>query len=432
MGATSVSGRLPPEVVQRIVRQNFGRFRLCYESALRNNPSLKGRVAVRFLIGRDGKTSAVGDGGSDLPDGSVVTCVVRAFYGLQFPEPEGGVVTVVYPIMFSPGDEGGSSGWSPAPSPWRPSHWGFSSAPTAVHRAETSSFASDGEAALETLRRAVNEAPESRRKHESLIRGLLARGRFYEGLVRARQLADLDPDRPEAQELLAFAATVNGDRDLVLQAMGSLVELAARKASTHARAARAFEAAGDERRACAHWRSFAELSPNSVDAVYQALRCRARMLDDRDEALKDARSYEGPSPSTMKALIGDLEAGRLPRYEPDSARTVSALEAKVRCEGPSSSCPTVVVITPNGTVYSPFTPAAPPASPARGGLNAAAVPKVGDGTYRTFLIGGDPGADGEIEINALGSIKKLPILKGGARTVAATVVSGVSSTSFGR
>jgi hypothetical protein len=62
----------------------------------------------------------------------------------------------------------------------------------------------------------------------------------------------------------------------------------------------------------------------------------------------------------------------------------------------------------------------------------AAVPKVGDGTYRTFLIGGDPGAAGELEINALGSIKKLPILKDGARTVAATVVSGVSFTSFGR
>ncbi|HLM76117.1 MAG TPA: FHA domain-containing protein, partial [Polyangiaceae bacterium] len=29
---TSVSGRLPPEVIQRIVRQNFGRFRLCYEN----------------------------------------------------------------------------------------------------------------------------------------------------------------------------------------------------------------------------------------------------------------------------------------------------------------------------------------------------------------------------------------------------------------
>ncbi|MDI1430519.1 AgmX/PglI C-terminal domain-containing protein [Polyangium sorediatum] len=103
MGATSVSGRLPPEVIQRIVRQNFGRFRLCYENGLRNNPNLQGRVGVRFVIGRDGAVSNVGNGGSDMPDGGVVSCVVRAFYGLSFPQPEGGIVTVVYPIMFSPG-----------------------------------------------------------------------------------------------------------------------------------------------------------------------------------------------------------------------------------------------------------------------------------------------------------------------------------------
>jgi hypothetical protein len=103
MGATQVSGRLPPEVIQRIVRQNFGRFRLCYENGLRNNPNLQGRVSVRFVIGRDGAVSNVGNGGSDMPDGGVVSCTVRAFYGLSFPQPEGGIVTVTYPIMFSPG-----------------------------------------------------------------------------------------------------------------------------------------------------------------------------------------------------------------------------------------------------------------------------------------------------------------------------------------
>jgi hypothetical protein len=104
MGATTVNGRLPPEVIQRIVRQNYGRFRLCYENGLRNNPNLQGRVSVRFVIGRDGAVSNVSNGGSDMPDASVVQCVIRAYYGLSFPQPEGGIVTVVYPIMFSPGD----------------------------------------------------------------------------------------------------------------------------------------------------------------------------------------------------------------------------------------------------------------------------------------------------------------------------------------
>jgi hypothetical protein len=105
-GATVVSGRLPPEVIQRIVRQNSGRFRACYEEGLRRDHTLTGRVAVRFMIDRSGSVAQTEDGGSDLPNQDVVTCVVRAFGGLSFPEPAGGLVTVVYPIVFSPEGEG--------------------------------------------------------------------------------------------------------------------------------------------------------------------------------------------------------------------------------------------------------------------------------------------------------------------------------------
>jgi Ca-activated chloride channel family protein len=431
MGATSVSGRLPPEVVQRIVRQNFGRFRLCYESGLRNSPNLAGRVSVRFLIGMDGAVSAVGNAGSDIADNSVVSCVVRSFWGLRFPAPEGGVVTVVYPITFSPGDSSSSSWSSPAASsPWRPQ--GFApftpAAPSAVHRPETGAFASEGEPALAALRKAADEAPASRRKQESLVRGLLARGRFYEALVRARSFAALDPDRPQAQELVAYAAAANSDGGLALQAIDALVEVAPRKVSPHARAARAFEAAGDERRACAHWRSVAELSPGSASALYEALRCRARVLDGREEVLREARGYASPAAS-ITALIAQLDEGKMPRYEPSGAGG-PAFEARVTCTSPSSACPSVVVVAPSGTVYSPWTPASPLAPPARGGLSAVAISKVGDGTYRTFLVGGDAGAEGELELRALGSVKKLAITRGGARTVAATVISGVE-TSFG-
>ncbi len=104
MGATSVSGKLPPEVIQRIVRQNYGRFRMCYQQGLERNPNLQGRVTTRFVIGRDGSVSHVANGGSDLPDSGVVGCVVRAYNGLSFPAPPDGIVTVVYPINFSPGD----------------------------------------------------------------------------------------------------------------------------------------------------------------------------------------------------------------------------------------------------------------------------------------------------------------------------------------
>ncbi len=102
MGTMSVNGRLPPEVIQRIVRQSFGRFRVCYENGLRLNPQLQGRVATQFIIGRDGSVTSAKDNGSDMPDQTVTQCVVRAFANLSYPQPEGGIVTVVAPIIFSP------------------------------------------------------------------------------------------------------------------------------------------------------------------------------------------------------------------------------------------------------------------------------------------------------------------------------------------
>ncbi len=104
-GPLTANGHLPPEVIQRIVRQNFGRFKLCYTEGLRQNPSLNGRVAVKFVIGRDGSVTTSADGGSDLADRSVTQCVIRGFGNLSFPSPDGGIVTVVYPLIFSPSDE---------------------------------------------------------------------------------------------------------------------------------------------------------------------------------------------------------------------------------------------------------------------------------------------------------------------------------------
>jgi tetratricopeptide (TPR) repeat protein len=111
-GATQVNGRLPPEVIRRIVRQNFGRFRLCYVNGLRTNPRLSGRVSVRFVIDRSGGVSTAQDAGSTMADRNVVSCVVRGFGNLSFPQPEGGIVVVVYPITFSPSD-------GPTPQPPR-------------------------------------------------------------------------------------------------------------------------------------------------------------------------------------------------------------------------------------------------------------------------------------------------------------------------
>ncbi len=102
-GVTTVNGRLPPEVVQRIVRQNFGRLKLCYTEGLRKKADLAGTVSTQFVIDRSGAVSKVSrDAATNLPDADVVACVVRGFSNLSFPQPEGGTVTVTYPLIFEP------------------------------------------------------------------------------------------------------------------------------------------------------------------------------------------------------------------------------------------------------------------------------------------------------------------------------------------
>jgi MYXO-CTERM domain-containing protein len=103
-GKLDVQGRLPPEVVTRIVRMNIGRFRFCHENALRDDPSAHGTLKVKFVIGRDGsvQSSTIGDG-SDVHNASLASCVVRAFGNLSFPQPEGGIVIVTAPFTFESG-----------------------------------------------------------------------------------------------------------------------------------------------------------------------------------------------------------------------------------------------------------------------------------------------------------------------------------------
>ena len=88
------AGRLDPLEIQRVVRARFGAIRGCYEEGLRRNPDLTGRVAVRFVVGRAGANGSAISG---------VKCILNTFRAMRFPAPSGGLVTVVYPIQFSPG-----------------------------------------------------------------------------------------------------------------------------------------------------------------------------------------------------------------------------------------------------------------------------------------------------------------------------------------
>jgi len=114
-GTPTVSGALPIEVIRRIVRQNLGRFRLCYESEQKNHPKLQGHVDIKFVIDRDGSISHAEARRNDLPD-RLVQCVVRGVESFSFPQLEEDTVTVVYPIRFEPADDRGDGASPPCAS----------------------------------------------------------------------------------------------------------------------------------------------------------------------------------------------------------------------------------------------------------------------------------------------------------------------------
>ena len=95
-------GRLPAEVIQVVVRKHFESYRACYEAGRARDPRLAGIVNVEYVIGEDGATRDAKNSGSTLPDAEVVACVVDVFGTVRYPPPEGGIVSVVYPIAFEP------------------------------------------------------------------------------------------------------------------------------------------------------------------------------------------------------------------------------------------------------------------------------------------------------------------------------------------
>lgn len=100
---TVATGRLAPEIIQKVVRANFGEFRKCYERAIVRDPNAEGKAATRLVIGRDGTVSDARTTLSGNLPPEVGTCMEAAFRHLTFDAPSGGIVTVTYPIVFSPG-----------------------------------------------------------------------------------------------------------------------------------------------------------------------------------------------------------------------------------------------------------------------------------------------------------------------------------------
>jgi hypothetical protein len=93
---------LPPEVVRRITRQNFGALKACYAHQTSLDPTPGGSITVRYVIDPTGSVTTATFTSSTLSDPAMNACVVAVFQRLSFPAPSGGAIVANQTIYFVP------------------------------------------------------------------------------------------------------------------------------------------------------------------------------------------------------------------------------------------------------------------------------------------------------------------------------------------
>lgn len=96
-----IQGGLDLDMVSDVIRRNMGQIRFCYEQGLQLDPSLAGRVGVRFTIGGNGQVKVADVENTTLNSKQIEDCILMRLKSWKFPLPDGGVdVKVSYPFSF--------------------------------------------------------------------------------------------------------------------------------------------------------------------------------------------------------------------------------------------------------------------------------------------------------------------------------------------
>jgi TonB family protein len=84
------------------VRARMGLIKACYENALKRNPSLKGKVVIRFTILETGGVADVGASQNTLGAPDVAACIMNTMRTWRTQFRPSGPVSVEYPFLFTP------------------------------------------------------------------------------------------------------------------------------------------------------------------------------------------------------------------------------------------------------------------------------------------------------------------------------------------
>ena len=79
-------GSLDPFAVRQKIRRDLPKINRCYESALRHEPELEGKVSIRFAVIRTGDVKGVRVVENTTGNASVERCVARVVGSLRFPK----------------------------------------------------------------------------------------------------------------------------------------------------------------------------------------------------------------------------------------------------------------------------------------------------------------------------------------------------------
>ncbi|MBT3220192.1 MAG: AgmX/PglI C-terminal domain-containing protein, partial [Proteobacteria bacterium] len=103
-GDPIIVGSLDRSLIDEVIKRHMNQIRYCYQRELTKNPSLGGKIVVKFVIAKDGTVSKANIKETTMGNPAVEECVLGRFRRMQFPKPKGGgIVIVSYPFLFSPG-----------------------------------------------------------------------------------------------------------------------------------------------------------------------------------------------------------------------------------------------------------------------------------------------------------------------------------------
>jgi hypothetical protein len=90
------------DALARYVKGRIKSLQSCYEKELKRNPSLKGKLVVRFSIMPSGRTGDIDIEEDTMGNDAVGACIRSYIRGWVFPFKPDSEVPVSYPFVFSP------------------------------------------------------------------------------------------------------------------------------------------------------------------------------------------------------------------------------------------------------------------------------------------------------------------------------------------